>query len=175
MLQLPPSWPHWMVWSVFATLLAALDLGMGLVAAMVVKTRGTEAMAGWYAAGAIMSVVLFWVVSSSLTYGDMLEMNVLWIAAVLALVPIANTALTGQLPTWRVIIGLIGMIVFVAVIQWPGADSGSAEPRTLRGGAAEVSLPPPEMRRDAVDEAEIFPRSPETGWGGLIGVEDVYR
>ena len=116
------------MWLVFATVLAGLDLGMGMIAAMVVKTRGTEAIAGWYAAGAIVSLVLFWVISSSLTYGDMLEMNVLWIAALLALVPIANAAQTGHGPSLRVVIGLVGMMVFVAIIQWPDGDAkGTAE------------------------------------------------
>jgi hypothetical protein len=133
MLQFPSSWPSWSVWAGFGTLLAGLDLTMSYIATMVVKTRGTDAMAGWFAAGTIIALMLFWAFASSLVYGDMLEMNVLWIGTLLALVPVVNAAQTGELPGLRVTVGLIGMIVFVMVIQWPGGEEGDRPPNRSLG------------------------------------------
>ncbi len=131
LLHLPPSWPSWAVWCVFAAALAGLDLALAFIGAMVVRTRGEDLMVVWGAAGAAVAILLFWVISSSLVYGDMVQMNVLWIAALLALVPFVNAAQGGDLPSLRVVVGLAGMIFFVAVIQWPQPGPGAERPRAV--------------------------------------------
>lgn len=127
MLRLPSAWPIWAVWVAFAVMLAGLDLAMSVIGAMLVRTRGTDAQPGWFVAGAGVSLLLFWVLSSSLAYGDMVQMNVLWIAVLLALVPLAQAMLSGELPSPRTVVGVLGMIVFVVVIQWPTAADPPAD------------------------------------------------
>jgi hypothetical protein len=96
------------------------------------------------------SLVLFWVVASSLVHGDMVEMNVLWIAALLALIPIANAVVNGQPPSRRVVVGLIGMILFVALIQWPQSPPRRAAAHRRGSAPASALLP---TARPAVREA----------------------
>lgn len=175
MLQFPSSWPNWSVWVIFGALLAGLDLAMSFVAAMVVRARGTDAMAGWFAAGTVIALVLFWVFSSSLTYGGMLEMNVLWIGALLALLPAVNAAQTGQLPGPRVIVGLIGMIVFVTVIQWPAAGSRAAGPGPGVAVTAEADLSRAGDRgQHGLGTARVLLR-PTAPVATAVDIEDVTR
>jgi hypothetical protein len=118
-LAFPPSWPNWSSWALFGSLLAGLDLALGYIAAMVVKTRGTSNLLWWSIIGVITAVILFWVLASSLTQRNLLEINVLWITVLLTLIPAVNAIQTGRPPGIRVVIGVIGMTVFAAVVQWP--------------------------------------------------------
>jgi len=157
MLHLPVAWPTWAVWGLFACLLAGLDVAMGSLATLAVQSRTSATTGACVAGGLASAAALFWVLWSSLAYGDLFEMNLLWIVMLLVVVPFAQWGLTGTALTGRAQVGTAVVVLGAVLVLWPSTPRDGATP-----DAAVLLTPAPDRSAPSSTSSQL-PVGPPIG------------